>query len=281
MILIADSGSTKCDWALIKSSGEIVEFNTMGFNPIFHDKKLIVSKLNNEPIIKKYHNEVKKIFYYGAGNASDTLRGVVKDALTQVFPMANEIHSDHDLKGAAIATYSGKTSISCILGTGANACHFDGKTLNREIPALGYILGDEASGAYFGKQLLSKYLYKQLPKKLMTTFDDKYGIDKKEIFKNVYNKSGANVYLASFMPFYNENRSEPVIKGLLEEGFSRFLKIQVMCYTDYRKVPVHFIGSIAYFFESELRKEAEKLDICIEKIIRRPIDGLIDFHRNK
>ena len=281
MILIADSGSTKCDWALIKDDQSVVEFNTMGFNPFFHTEDLIINTLNAKEEIKQYKDKVLYVFYYGAGSSTKELKMVLQRALSNVFDNAKHIHSDHDLVASALATYQGEPCISCILGTGSNSCFYDGDIVREEAPALGHILGDEGSGAYFGKFLLSKYAYKQLPPHLYEMFKEKYPLDKGSIFQNVYMRPNANVYLASFMRFLSDNSTDPFVNEMIADGFYEFIKTHVKCFSNYQEVPVHFVGSVAHYFQDILEKVCKTQDIKIGQIIKKPIDGLVKYHMEK
>ena len=277
MYLIADSGSTKCDWMLLKDNKEIEAFSTMGFNPFFHNETVISTAIKDNTELTKYADEVKFIFLYSAGCSSKDLKLVVERGLKQVFTKAN-IYVDHDLVGAAYSTYSGQPGITCIIGTGSNSCFFDGQNVSEEVPALGYILGDEGSGSYFGKKLLSDYLYKKLPVEINSWLQDELKLTKKEILENVYMKPHANVYLASFMKIYATFKENPYVKSTVAAGMNHFLMNHVCCFANYKSVPVHFIGSIAFHFEDILRDESKKLGIEVGNIIKKPIDGLVDYH---
>ena len=278
MILIADSGSTKCDWAIIKSKDEIIEFNTMGFNPFFHNENLIVETLNKSTEIEKYKDQIDYVFYYGAGSATKELKLILQRALSNVFSSAKHIYSEHDLVAAALATYDGHPSISCILGTGSNSCYYDGDIVREEVPALGHILGDEGSGSYFGKKLITKYIYKQLPEDLNMKFQEKYTLDKATIFQNVYMRPHANVYLASFMKFLSDNKDNPFVTEIIADGFFEFASIHIKCFKKYKEVPVNFVGSVAYYFQEILQNVCKNLDIQVGVIVKRPIDGLVKYH---
>lgn len=278
MILVADSGSTKCDWALIKPNKEIVEFNTMGFNPFFHSEELIINTLNENPEIKKHKSKIMYVFYYGSGSSTKDLKLKLQRALSNVFTEAKHIYSDHDLVASALATYDGEPCISCILGTGSNSCYFDGDVIREDVPALGHILGDEGSGSYFGKKLLAKYAYKQLPESLYNSFHNKYNLDKSTIFENVYMKPYANVYLASFMKFLSDNSKDPYVYEMISDGFYEFISIHVKCFKNAKELPIHFVGSVAYYFKEILEKVCLAQDLKLGKVIKRPIDGLIKYH---
>jgi N-acetylglucosamine kinase-like BadF-type ATPase len=277
MYLIADSGSTKCDWMLLKENKETEAFSTMGFNPFFHSESIISNAIKDNAALAKYADEVELIFLYSAGCSSKELKLIVERGLKQVFTRAN-IYVDHDLVGAAFSTYSGTAGITCIMGTGSNSCFFDGDIVTEEVPALGYILGDEGSGSYFGKKLLSDYLYKKLPSEINSLLHDELKLTKKEIFENVYMKPHANVYLASFMKIFSSFKDNAYVKNTVVAGMNHFLVNHVCCFANYKSVPVHFIGSIAFHFEDILKAEAKKLGIEVGNIIKKPIDGLVDYH---
>ena len=278
MLLIADSGSTKCDWLLMSGEEVILETSTMGFNPYFHDEAVISGALRFHRDLQKYANRISSIFFYGAGCSSKELNAIVHRALKSVFPVAR-ITVDHDLNGAAMACYDGEPGIACILGTGSNSCFFDGNVVTEEVPALAYILGDEGSGSYYGKQLLAGYLYKHLPAELHADFEAQYGIGKDEIMENVYMKPNANVYLASFMRFFSSHKQHPWVQERVLKGMTHFLKTHVMCYPNYREVPVNFVGSVAFYFEGILRRAAEPLGITVGRIVKKPIHGLAKYHQ--
>lgn len=277
MYIIVDSGSTKSDWVVL--SNETKQYSsTMGFNPYFHKSDTITKAILQVEGLSKIKDEVNFIYYYGAGCSSPELNAVIENALREVFIKA-VIIVDHDLTACALATYDNEPSISCIIGTGSNSCYFDGTTVFEEVPALGYILGDEGSGSYFGKQLLAAFLYKKLPKKIEQELISEYGLSKDSIVENVYMKPNANVYIASFVKFIAQHAEEPFFKEMMYEGFKKFMEIHVCCYSNYREVKTNFIGSIAFIFKLELERAANELDITIGKIIQKPIEGLIEYHK--
>ena len=279
MILIADSGSTKCDWQAVKDDNPILFTNTNGVNPFFHDKFTIESFVRDNDELLRIADEVSHIYFYCAGGSNSELNIRVEEGLKRVFKNS-EVLVDHDLLGAAFSTWNGKPGITCILGTGSNSAYFDGDKLHEEVPALAYILGDEGSGSYFGKKLLADYLYKRLPKEIDNVLRFDLKLTKDEILENVYMKPYANVYLASFMKLIHQFIDTDYVSEMISEGLSRFLKTHVMCFENYKNTPVHFIGSVAYFFSDQLHKEANKLDIKIGNINKKPIDGLVDYHIN-
>lgn len=278
MILIADSGSTKCDWALIDEKGtRLGDYQTMGLNPYFHNEEVIENALRSNLELNKIAKDVKQIFFYGAGSSTAEMCHIMHAGLKRVFVNA-EILVDHDLVGSAMSTYDGEPCIACILGTGSNSCFFDGKEVYEEIPSLAYILGDEASGSYFGKILLQEYFYKKLPADLREAFETSHAPSKDEIISRVYREPNANVYLAGFMKFIGEHRDHPHVKQWVTKGMIHFINIHVKCFNNWKDVPVHFVGSIGHYFEDCLKEAAKETGIRLGQIIRKPIDGLVNYH---
>jgi N-acetylglucosamine kinase-like BadF-type ATPase len=277
-ILIADSGSTKCDWMLIDESGNtLAEFHTMGFNPYFHNADLVKAKMTESADAMSIASDVDRVYFYGAGSSSEGLCQIIANGLEQVFP-STKIHVGHDLDGAAYSTYSGEPAITCIIGTGSNSCHFDGEVTREEVPALAYILGDEASGSWFGKRLLALHLYHKLDPIVDKDFRSVFNFDKDDIVNRVYQEPDANVFLASFMTFLGRHQEVPQIISLLEEGFQAFVDVHIKCYDGYKECPVHFVGSVAYHFQDVLLHVCAREGIQVGQIIKRPIDGLAKYH---
>lgn len=277
MILIADSGSTKCDWLLMDGDTIVAECSSMGFNPYFHNESFIVTTLRGHEVLMKYSHEIKSVFFYGAGSSSPELKAIVFRALVRLFSFAH-VYVGHDLDAAALATYSGTPHIACILGTGSNSCYFDGNSVHEEVPALAYILGDEGSGSYYGKKLIADFFYNKMPEHLANDFEETYRLNMDDIVQNVYSKPHANVYLASFMKFCSRHRNDPYIKNMIVPGIRKFLSIHVACFANYKSVPVCFVGSVAYYFENILRETSEEMGINIGCIVKKPILGLREYH---
>jgi glucosamine kinase len=278
MRIVVESGSTKANWALVNEAGNITaNFDTMGFNPFFHSSEFISKEIRKNAELAETAASVSEVFFYGAGCSSDHYKQIVAHGLMMVFNNAS-IHVDHDLVAAAYATYQGEPCISCIIGTGSNSCYFNGHSLYEEVPALAYILGDEGSGSYFGKRLLADFLYKKLPLEISEDLQETYILSKAIIFENVYQKSHANVYLASFTPFIGKYKTHPHFKKMISEGMKLFLENHVCCYKNYKDLPVHFVGSVAYHFEEILRETAAEMGIRIGEIIKHPVENLVDYH---
>jgi len=279
MILIADSGSTKCDWALVKPDVEGFELlKSRGFNPYFHDRKFINAELSSLPQFQRIKNEVTEIYFYGAGCSAPDLNRRIEKGLKEFFINA-EILVDHDLKAAAYACYTGRPEIACILGTGSNSCFYDGSDLSEELPSLAYILGDEASGSYFGKRILRSYFYKQMPEDLAKELEQSFNVKKEVVIDHIYRQLNANVYLASFMKFFSSHKEHPFVIEMISKGMRKFLIIHVLCFENAKDVEVNFVGSIAYYFHDILKKECEALGLHLNRVIKKPIDGLVEFHK--
>ena len=277
MILIADSGSTKCDWLLLDGANTVFQCSSMGFNPYFHDESFIVQQLRGHEVLMKKADEVDKLYFYGAGCSSKELNAIVQRAMIRLFPHS-EVHIGHDLDGAALATYGGKPQIACILGTGSNACYFDGTSISESVPALAYILGDEGSGSYYGKRLIADFFYKRMPMHLADDFAATYNLTMENVVEYVYTRPHANVYLASFMKFCSTHRNDPYIKNLIRPGMKEFLDIHVTSYPNYREVETNFVGSVAYYFEDLLREVAGPMGVKVGRIVKKPILGLREYH---
>lgn len=278
MILIAESGSTKCDAVFLDNTGkELSRFRMMGFNPYFHSVEFISEQALLVEEIAKYRIETTHIFFYGAGCSSPGLNKIISTGLEPVFPNA-EILVDHDLKACAYSTYIGDPSINCILGTGSNSVYFDGSNVSEEVPSLAFILGDEGSASFIGKKLISSFLYKKMPKDLADDFFNTYGLTKDAVIDRVYAKPNANVFLGSLAPFAHKHINKPFIYNIVSDGFRQFIEIHVLCFPQAKNVSVNFVGSVAYHFQVVLEELMNDMGLKMGQIIRRPLDGLINYH---
>jgi N-acetylglucosamine kinase-like BadF-type ATPase len=275
MLIIIESGSTKADWLIIKDENRI-QHSTMGFNPFFHSSQFVADTLANDEVLNNYFDEFGEIYFYGAGCSSPELNKVVQEGFLKVFKQA-KVSVDHDLLAAGLSLFRNKDVIACILGTGSNSVYFDGKNLSEEVPALGYILGDEGSGSFFGKRILADFLYKRLPQELQMDVE-KLGLTKDEIFKKVYMESNANVFLASMSPVLINNKHLEYCQQLIRQGFELFLDRHVLCFPNCFEVEVSFVGSISALLSDELSVICKEKGLTIGQIIRRPIDALAEYH---
>jgi N-acetylglucosamine kinase-like BadF-type ATPase len=280
MILIADGGSTKCDWILLNDRGEVESrTRTKGLNPAVFKPESLKARLEENDELKEMIPKVSRVDFYGAGCGTPTPAKNLTDILQDFFEEA-EINVDEDMVAAALATTT-EPGIVCILGTGSNSCFFDGKNVHMEIESLGYVLMDEASGNYFGKRLIRDYYYKFMGDHMSREFEKRYDLDADTIKRNVYKEDNPNTYLASFAEFIftSEERNGYFYK-LIYEGIEKFIERRVMCFKQAQGVPIHFIGSIAFFSEDIIRDVAKRYHLDIGNVIRRPIDGLIDHYKN-
>lgn len=276
MFIVVESGSTKADWMVINGAQEIVH-STKGFNPYFHTKQDILLELNAKIELDLIKEDVKEIFFYGAGCSTPELNEIIESGLKAFFVNAI-IHVDHDLNACAYACYDDKPEIACILGTGSNSCYYDGEKAIEVVPALGYILGDEASGNYFGKKILADFLYGRLPDPMSRELEVA-GINKSVIIEHIYKKPNANVYIASFMPTLIRHKDLEYSQKIIRDGFQNFIGTHVKCYANYQKCEVNFVGSLADLLQQELREVCSENDISIGCIIRRPLDRLVKYHK--
>ena len=280
MILIADSGSTKCSWALVDQQGNLIkEISTIGFNPYFIDKKNILKELEQSNLTN-YSKEILEVFFYGAGCSSKDKNKIISDSL-QSFFINSKIVVKHDIDAACYAMYKGNPNITCILGTGSNSCFYDGKEIIENAPSLGFLLGDEASGNYFGKKLLTLYFNNLMPEDLKVKFESGFETDLSIIKENIYNNNRSNVYLSKYFPFITENKNHPIIQDLIFNSLNDFFNLHVCCYENYKDLEINFIGSVGYFLSDEINKVAKKHNCKIGGVVKNPINNLIDFHFNK
>ena len=279
MIIIADSGSTKCSWAICDKNGQIVErCSTIGFNPYFIKSSQVLNHLQNSDL-KEIKDNVDEVYFYGAGCSSKKMNDIIEKPFIEFFSNA-QVNIHHDLDAACYSMYDGEPAITGILGTGSNSCFFDGEKIYENAPSLGFMLGDEASGNNFGKKLLCLYFNNVLDEDLKQKYEENYETDIAQINLNVYNNSRANVYLAKFFPFVSENKNHPQMHTLIMKTLDEFFKLHICCFEDFKKVKVNFIGSVAFFLKDEIEKVAQKYNCEIGHIVKNPIDRLIKYHFN-
>jgi glucosamine kinase len=277
MILVADSGSSKTDWLLAVDQQEPLQFKTGGLNPYFLTEKEMVKILQDQGgDMVKHTAEITEIYFFGAGCSSPDRHEIVTNALSQLFPKAY-ISVDSDLLGSAYATCGHEKGLCCVLGTGSNISFFDGEDVHSSKHGLGYVLGDEGSGTWFGKALITDFLYGNMPSDIHASFDQAYALNKEIVINHVYQQPAANSYLASFAKFLNGIRTTDYCQALLARGFQEFIDSDIKCFPQYHKYKCHFVGSIAYVFADELKALCAANDIQVGKIIRAPISDLMQF----
>lgn len=281
MILIADCGSTKIDWCAIDGSSVVARFSTTGINALLMTEEQIRETLGKELRSQVDGLPIDEVYYYGAGCLFDHICENVRRAIKANVPSAKKIEVDTDLLAAARALCGDKPGIACIMGTGSNSCYYDGQKIADNVSPLGYILGDEGSGAVLGKLLVGDVLKRQIPDALCEKFLKQYDLDRQKIIESVYKKPGANRFLASLSPFLLQNIEEPAIHRLVLNAFKSFFVRNVENYSGYKTMPVGFVGSVAYHYREVLAEAAKPMEITIGAILKSPMDGLIEFHSKK
>lgn len=284
MILVVDSGSTKCDWIAVDKNGNqlLEKIRTKGLNPAILSEKKIKKILKNSPALKDNQEVVTHVFFYGAGCGTEKPRLMLKVILQEFFPNA-DILVDEDTMAAVYATINNPTeaAVVCILGTGSNCSYFDGNKIHQRVKSLGYSIMDDASGNYYGKELLRDYYYNHMPEDIRIAFADKFNLEADYIKYNLYKQPNPNAYLAQFAEFMILNKDSKYIVELIKSGIRRFAKNMILQYKEELKtVPVHFAGSIAFFCQKEIKAVADELNFKVGNFERRPIEGLVAFHTN-
>ena len=277
MMIIVDSGSTKTHWCLIDENGEKL-IQTIGINPYQMDNEAIQEVLKKE--LKPYLNGeiITKVHYYGAGCSTDQKCNLLDSVLKDFFTAASiEVH--HDLLGAARALCGREKGVACILGTGCNSCYYDGESIKDQIHSLGYVLGDEGSGAYLGKLIIRDYYQGTMPYEVQQLFQEEYSPVLENILNRIYNHPQPNRYLASFCPFISKNISHAYLHDLVSSSFDEFFQKHVLKFEEAKTSKIHFLGSIAFHFSDILKESADKAGLKIGKIYESPIKGLVDYHK--
>ena len=275
--LIADSGFTKTDWRLIGSDGKIKQARTLGINPYYQTEEEILEVIQD--LHGQLPNSVDEIFFYGTGCSSDKNKSKVSNLLAKYYTSAN-IEVNHDLLAAARSLCGKEQGIACILGTGTNSCLYNGQEIVDNVPSLGWAIADEGGGTYLGKTLMIDYFRKDMPEDLREAFRLKYpDLDKDTFLTAIYQEPMPGRYLSTFAKFIGEHISEPYMYRLVYDAFSIFLNKNVAKYEGYNTLPVHFTGSVAFYFNNVLRKAAADQGIYIKHISEHPIAGLALFHQ--
>lgn len=275
MYLIADGGSTKTEWILIEGQQVIMRFLTKGFNPNYMDWATIIAIIDSE-FPSDCPDDVEKINYYGSGCGNEKNCQLVSAALQRRFPTA-EIHVSHDLKAAAHGLLGHEKGIACILGTGANSCLYDGKDIVGQAVSLGFLVGDEGSGTHIGKAVLRNYFYGFMPSDLKQEFDAYYQLSHKDFIDKLYHFPQPNMYLADFCKFAGEHKDHPFIQKICADAFNEFIHVFVERYDDYKWLNISFVGSVAFHFQTILKACFDEKGLHLGKIIKSPVDGLIDY----
>ncbi len=280
-ILIADSGATKCEWVLL-SNGKKKKISTQGISPYFLSGDQIVALLEKELVPKLKNASIDALYYYGTGLLNPNNVKLLKKVLKKVFPEIKTIEATDDMYAVAHATCGNEKGLACILGTGSNSCFYNGKKITDRRTGVGYILGDEGSGAYLGKKVLQYYLYNTFDEELMAKFIARFDVQSSfEVIEHVYRQPLANRYIASFAIFLAENRGHYMIENIIEDGINDFITAHLYKFPQAWSNPIHFSGSIAYGFKDVLTDLCSSYELTIGSIVKEPMPGLIKFYSGK
>jgi N-acetylglucosamine kinase-like BadF-type ATPase len=277
MIIIADSGGSKIDWRFLKKDGTINQANSPGFNPYYQPLDHLTA-IVDEHLVPKIDESVDKIFYYGTGVSSDKNITLIKDAFAKYWPKAY-IEIGWDLLAAARALCGRERGIACILGTGSNSCLYDGEKIIDNVANLGWILADEGSGTYIGKQFIFDYFRKEMPENIAKRFYERFPFSREEVLEKVYKGEKPGAFLASFSKFIFQHLDEPYCYKLIYNSIADFIQNNVMKYDDYKNTKVHFVGSIGFYYSDIVRQVANDKGIIVKNILEGPIAGLTLYHQ--
>ncbi len=280
MILLADSGSTKTDWGLVENGKLVKRLRTSGMNPFQMSEEAITEEIKTHLVPELPGTVLDEVHFYGAGCTKEK-QPIVERALRANLTINGECEVASDMLGAARGICGHKPGIACILGTGSNSCSYDGKNLVKNVSPLGFILGDEGSGAVLGKLLVGDVLKNQMPETVIKRFFEKYKLTSAEIIDRVYRQPKPNTFLASFVPFLEENIDEPKIYNLVKESFRSFLRRNVMQYEGWQTLPIGFNGSIAKIYKKPLLEALEEEGMHLGRIIQAPMEAMVEYHVEK
>jgi N-acetylglucosamine kinase-like BadF-type ATPase len=277
MILVADSGSTNTDWVIIERDKIISSFITNGFNPYFTKSEEIYHELKSKTPKNINVNSISNIYFYGSGCSSPELNSIIHNGLNQFFP-DSDIEINHDLLAAARALFINDSGIVIILGTGANTCLYDGRNIVKNIPSLGYILGDEGGGDYLGKLFITEFLYGNLPEKIHNEFLKKHDLNNDQIMHKIYKEPNPNRFLASFCEFISKHKEDSYMNNLVKKSFTDLFLNHITKYDNYTNLKIRVTGSVAFYFQNQLKKVAKGFNAHIDLIEKNPITRLIQYH---
>ena len=281
MYLIVDSGSTKTDWFAIDEKGSVLfSTQTLGLNPQVVSSAILTERIINNFDLFQNRKKVSKLFFYGAGCGIKSTTERIKRVFEEIF--VNSLFNIKEDTYAAVyaSAVIGVPSIVCILGTGSNCSYFDGKDVHQYITSLGYILMDEASGNFYGKQLIRGYYFNEMPKHLAELFEKEFDLSANTVKENLYRKENPNTYLARFAKFMIAHKNDTYMQEMIHEGLRRFIRHQLFQFDNAKDVPIHFVGSISHFLQDEVNFILKEFGLTMGKIVKRPIDQLVKYHVN-
>jgi N-acetylglucosamine kinase-like BadF-type ATPase len=279
MKLLVDSGSTKADWIAIDDAGKVLfTTQTLGLNPEVLDKEEIIARLDDKFDISHNKDKAAFLFFYGAGCGTDRMKNFLTEVFQEYFSNAKVTVHEDTYAAVYATTPKDEQAIVCILGTGSNCSFFDGKVLHQKVQSLGYIAMDDCSGNRFGRHLLRGYYFNKMPKELKIEFEEEYNLDADYIKNNLYKEPNPNAYLATFAKFLIKHKDNPFCQKIIKAEMKDFAENYIMQFENHKDVLVHFVGSIAFYLKEELEKILAEYDIKVGNVLRRPIDGLIQYH---
>lgn len=277
MLIIADGGATKADWIIVKDNGEQELISTTGFNPNYVSGERIAEIIADELAGKLPFEITGAVYYYGTGCWDKGRNRIVQEAIAKVLTQAKVV-VHHDLLAAARATCGHRPGIACILGTGSNSVLYDGEKEVDNVTNLGFLLGDEGSGAQIGKALVQAFFYREMPEELQPIMDKVCPNGRKDILDKVYSGGIPAAYLASFTQLFTEHQAHPFVRGLVKKCFNEFLTRHVCKYENHESLPVCFVGSVAHYFRDILHEALSELGLTLGPVVKKPINNLVDFH---
>lgn len=277
MLIIADGGATKADWVIVKDNGEQYPITTTGFNPNYVSRERISEIIQTELVEKVPFDITGNVFYYGTGCWDKGRNAIVREAIAAKLPKAN-VTVHHDLLGAARATCGHKPGIVGILGTGSNSVLFDGEHEADNVTNLGFLLGDEGSGAQIGKMFLQAFFYREMPVELQPIIEHVCPNGRKDILDKVYSGGIPAAYLASFTQLFTEHQQHPFVRALVKKSFNEFLTRHVCKYAGHETLPVSIVGSVGFHFQDILKEALHELGLHEGVFIKKPIGNLVKYH---
>ncbi|NOQ92802.1 MAG: N-acetylglucosamine kinase [Flavobacteriaceae bacterium] len=278
MILVADSGSTKTNWIALNNKGETYfKIDTKGLNPAVFPKETLYDRIISKNELNEIRNKVEKIYFYGAGCGTKTATNYLIEVFEEVFENA-DIEIYEDTIAAVKSLQTNTPGIVCILGTGSNCSYFDGKETHQKVVSLGYIIMDDASGNYYGKQLIKDYYFNKMPADFAKVFASKYDLSADDIKEKLYKKENPNTYLAQVGRFLIENKTSDYAQKVIKIGLRAFVENQILQFEESKTIPIYFVGSIAHFLHDEIVEVLNEYDLKLGKIVRHPIITLAQHH---
>jgi len=279
MRLIVDSGSTKTDWICLNDEGNLVfETQTLGLNPQVLDEHIIEERIINNFDLYQNRKNISHLFFYGAGCGTEPPKKLIKKVFESIFVKANIDVKEDTYAAVYSAASRGKKSIVSIIGTGSNCTYFDGENIHQKITSLGYVLMDDASGNYFGRQLIRDYFFNKMPSDILKKFTASFDLDPNLVKDKLYKKPNPNTYLATFAKFVVENKNNLYCSELIKKGFNLFITNQIEQFPDCKEIPLHFIGSISFYLKDELDECLKDRGMILGNVLKKPIEGLVNYH---